>query len=400
MAYQYLRQYLNQEISTTWPVEIQNIEELMLSLNSKKNMDVLNDKEQIVNSNTSIILAGKCNVDIFRQQDKIIYQSATTTVCKANVLTGNSSTNKICKSIKWSNVDGNEEHPQQQEKTDNNNNNNNDKIYSNIAKRICNEIKTIQILAKTKKEDSNIKSNIIQLFDVSITKNRNDQLLYINMIYNDAGLDLRKLLKYQNLKQFEPKFIIYVMKNLFNVLTFLHENGWCHRDIKPENICYSLHDKTITLIDFDFAIVYDEPIRENNNGEEEIDIPKDVKRLKGAVGTAGFIPPEMFTNSYYNGMAADIWSAGITFLELLLHQELFEKYILQTYAANNMMDIDVFKTKIYKMLKNIKTCMSEEIFLTRDIQMFIRNMLKLDYSKRPTANELYIEFQKDFNLFV
>ena len=400
MAYQYLRQYLNQEISTTWPVEIQNIEELMLSLNSKKNMDVLNDKEQIVNSNTSIILAGKCNVDIFRQQDKIIYQSATTTVCKANVLTGNSSTNKICKSIKWSNVDGNEEHPQQQEKTDNNNNNNNDKIYSNIAKRICNEIKTIQILAKTKKEDSNIKSNIIQLFDVSITKNRNDQLLYINMIYNDAGLDLRKLLKYQNLKQFEPKFIIYVMKNLFNVLTFLHGNGWCHRDIKPENICYSLHDKTITLIDFDFAIVYDEPIRENNNGEEEIDIPKDVKRLKGAVGTAGFIPPEMFTNSYYNGMAADIWSAGITFLELLLHQELFEKYILQTYAANNMMDIDVFKTKIYKMLKNIKTCMSEEIFLTRDMQMFIRNMLKLDYSKRPTANELYIEFQKDFNLFV
>ena len=279
-------------------------------------------------------------------------------------------------------------------------NNNNDKIYSNIAKRICNEIKTIQILAKTKKEDSNIKSNIIQLFDVSITKNRNDQLLYINMIYNDAGLDLRKLLKYQNLKQFEPKFIIYVMKNLFNVLAFLHENRWCHRDIKPENICYSLHDKTITLIDFDFAIVYDEPIRENNNGEEEIDIPKDVKRLKGAVGTAGFIPPEMFTNSYYNGMAADIWSAGITFLELLLHQELFEKYILQTYAANNMMDIDVFKTKIYKMLKNIKTCMSEEIFLTRDIQMFIRNMLKLDYSKRPTANELYIEFQKDFNLFV
>ena len=404
MAYQYLRQYLNQEISTTWPVEIQNIEELMLSLNSKKNMDVLNDKEQIVNSNTSIILAGKCNVDIFRQQDKIIYQSATTTVCKANVLTGNSSTNKICKSIKWSNVDGNEEHPQQQQKTDNNNNNNNnnnnDKIYSNIAKRICNEIKTIQILAKTKKEDSNIKSNIIQLFDVSITKNRNDQLLYINMIYNDAGLDLRKLLKYQNLKQFEPKFIIYVMKNLFNVLTFLHENRWCHRDIKPENICYSLHNKTITLIDFDFAIVYDEPIRENNNGEEEIDIPKDVKRLKGAVGTAGFIPPEMFTNSYYNGMAADIWSAGITFLELLLHQELFEKYILQTYAANNMMDIDVFKTKIYKMLKNIKTCMSEEIFLTRDIQMFIRNMLKLDYSKRPTANELYIEFQKDFNLFV
>ena len=61
-----------------------------------------------------------------------------------------------------------------------------------------------------------------------------------------------------------------------------------------------------------------------------------------------------------------------------------------------MMDIDVFKTKIYKMLKNIKTCMSEEIFLTRDMQMFIRNMLKLDYSKRPTANELYIEFQKDF----
>ena len=189
--------------------------------------------------------------------------------------------------------------------------------------------------------------------------------------------------------------------NLFSIYSYVRQRININ-SISPEekNICYSLHNKTITLIDFDFAIVYDEPIRENNNGEEEIDIPKDVKRLKGAVGTAGFIPPEMFTNSYYNGMAADIWSAGITFLELLLHQELFEKYILQTYAANNMMDIDVFKTKIYKMLKNIKTCMSEEIFLTRDMQMFIRNMLKLDYSKRPTANELYIEFQKDFNLFI
>ena len=97
-------------------------------------------------------------------------------------------------------------------------------------------------------------------------------------------------------------------------------------------------------------------------------------------------------------MAGDIWSSAITFLELVLHEDLFEKYILQTYSPRNMMDIDVFKTKIYKMLKNIKLCMSEEIYLTQDVQTLIRKMLKLDYSRRPTASELTVEFQQHIKI--
>eukprot|EP00943_MAST-04B_sp_MAST-4B-sp1_P002718 g2718.t1 len=180
------------------------------------------------------------------------------------------------------------------------------------------------------------------------------------------------------------------MENLFNALQYLHQNKWCHRDIKPENICCSLNDNRITLIDFDFAI-----IREINENVQE---KEDVYKLKGAVGTAGFIPPEMFNCEFYDGMAGDIWSSAITFLELVLHEDLFEKYILQTYSPRNMMDIDVFKTKIYKMLKNIKLCMSEEIYLTQDVQTLIRKMLKLDYSRRPTASELTVEFQQHIKI--
>ena len=39
----------------------------------------------------------------------------------------------------------------------------------------------------------------------------------------------------------------------------------------------------------------------------------------------------------------------------------FENYILKTYAPNNMLDIDVFKSNVYKMLRNIKICISENI---------------------------------------
>lgn len=40
------------------------------------------------------------------------------------------------------------------------------------------------------------------------------------------------------------------MKQLLNVLFYLHTRNICHRDIKPDNILYDRLNKKIKIIDF------------------------------------------------------------------------------------------------------------------------------------------------------
>jgi len=42
------------------------------------------------------------------------------------------------------------------------------------------------------------------------------------------------------------------MRDLANVLAFIHENGFAHRDLKPENILFD-ENRRIKLIDFGLA---------------------------------------------------------------------------------------------------------------------------------------------------
>lgn len=92
-----------------------------------------------------------------------------------------------------------------------------------------------------------------------------------------------------------------IIKQLLEVVSYLHEVGIMHRDIKPENIL--LDDNSdiplIKLADF---------------GLSKLATPKDIQKL--ACGTLGYVAPEVLTQKGYNNKV-DIWSVGIvTFLML------------------------------------------------------------------------------------
>ena len=71
-------------------------------------------------------------------------------------------------------------------------------------KRIWHEIKALQIMSKKKNNGNN---NIVDLLGISISKSIRGKALYLNLLYCDAGLDLRKWRKYHNLKKFDTKFL-------------------------------------------------------------------------------------------------------------------------------------------------------------------------------------------------
>ncbi len=86
-------------------------------------------------------------------------------------------------------------------------------------------------------------------------------------------------------------------------LVYIHKKGIIHRDIKPENILMMNGVPKIT--DLGLAQV----IRKSG--------------VRGKSGTLIYEAPEVLQEEKY-GQAADIWSLGIVFLELLLGQRIFE----------------------------------------------------------------------------
>lgn len=90
-----------------------------------------------------------------------------------------------------------------------------------------------------------------------------------------------------------------VIKELCEVLIFLHEKGIIHRDIKPSNILIA-EDGHIRLIDFDAARMPKE-----NREQDTIQL-----------GTRGYAPPEQYGFSQTDERA-DIYALGITIQQLL-----------------------------------------------------------------------------------
>lgn len=94
----------------------------------------------------------------------------------------------------------------------------------------------------------------------------------------------------QTLPEEEAKRLI---KQLIQVLAYLHSQGITHRDIKLENVI--LNEKNnIKVIDFGFSTV------QNPH-----------KKIKMFCGTPSYMAPEIVSRIEYFGPPADIWSSGV-----------------------------------------------------------------------------------------
>ena len=110
---------------------------------------------------------------------------------------------------------------------------------------------------------------------------------------NVQGESLHSYLKAKPDRRLTEETVKGIIKQLINVLAYLHQKSVTHRDIKLENI---LIDKKgqIKLIDFGFCCC------------SSPDTP-----LKVFCGTPSYMSPEIVNKREYQGPSADIWATGI-----------------------------------------------------------------------------------------
>lgn len=131
--------------------------------------------------------------------------------------------------------------------------------------------------------------NIVTYYDFMETKHQ----IFIITEYLTGGELFDYLANYGAIPEDMCKYLIY---DLFDAISYLHEHKIIHRDIKAENCIFYLNhcnEIALKLIDFGFSINIQASYMTSS-----------------FLGTFGYIAPEISQNRYYN-VSVDNWALGI-----------------------------------------------------------------------------------------
>ncbi|KAK9723396.1 Nitrogen permease reactivator protein [Basidiobolus ranarum] len=142
-----------------------------------------------------------------------------------------------------------------------------------------------------------VHENVIQTLDVIMEDNQ------IHEVMQYCPQDMFTVIKENQLTQQE---IDSYFGQLMRGLAYLHHRGVAHRDLKLENLCVD-ENGTLKIIDFGCAFIFLDPLSEENRAKAcEI------------TGSDPYIAPEVFDGRPYDAAKADIWSAAIIYLCMVL----------------------------------------------------------------------------------
>ena len=185
-----------------------------------------------------------------------------------------------------------------------------------------------------------------------------DNNLWICMEYLEAG-SLLDILKENG--PLQEEYIAFIMKELLTALEYLHAKKKIHRDVKAGNLLVG-RDGSIKLADFGVT------------GQ----LTESMDKRKTQIGTPFWMAPEVITQTNYDG-CADIWSTGITAIELAKGAPPY---------ANKIHPFQVIFLIPKSPPPKLESTNSTQF--TQTFQNFVASCLQKDPSTRPSATDLLL----------
>ncbi|XP_010450032.1 PREDICTED: serine/threonine-protein kinase BLUS1-like [Camelina sativa] len=135
-----------------------------------------------------------------------------------------------------------------------------------------------------------------------------DRCLWVVMPFMSCG-SLHSIVSSSFPSGLPENCISVFLKETLNAISYLHDQGHLHRDIKAGNILVD-SDGSVKLADFGVSASIYEPVT-TSSGTTSSSL-----RLTDIAGTPYWMAPEVVHSHTGYGFKADIWSFGITALEL------------------------------------------------------------------------------------
>lgn len=192
------------------------------------------------------------------------------------------------------------------------------------------------------------------------------------------GMTLNKLI-YRNPGSRQE--LAHLMLQIIDVVAYLHSRDIYHRDIKPGNIMVTV-DHTVKLIDFGYAIHWPKERTKDAQG-----VAYGGALLQDMVGTPYYILPEMIEGKTYHGREADIWSMGMTFLDMIQGYGIDEVSGASNDERGDDMDIDQdIAQNMVNMTDEFGHIGSRELYIkngNRPLLDFVESVVPSQYRRQP-----------------
>lgn len=203
-----------------------------------------------------------------------------------------------------------------------------------------------------------------------------DHRLWVVMPFMSAG-SLQSIIGSSFPDGLPEPCIAIVLKETLNALSYLHDQGHLHRDIKAGNILVD-STGTVKLADFGVsALIYESNTSSGTSGSSS----SSSLMLTEVTGTPYWMAPEVIHSHTGYSLKADIWSFGITALEL-------------AHGRPPLSHLPPSKSLVMKITKRFRFSDYEQSRseqspkFSKSFKDMVASCLDQDPSKRPSADKL------------